>query len=186
MKTLRVLAFATVGSIALALAALILAAQAPAGSVGAEHQQPWGPALRRMDDALAQRNVTAALLAFRSAHLAALGSRRWEGMADVGDAALRLNAALTPPRTMKARAREAYLNALFRARADQSLDGVLRVTEAFARLGDRDVVAQCLAIAETLASGRHDAAGVARVRALAERLNDRTLTAQDTLYEEAR
>ena len=51
----------------------------------------------------------------------------------------------------EADARQAYLGALFRARAEASLDGVLRATEAFATLGDRDVAEEGLRIAESVA-----------------------------------
>jgi hypothetical protein len=47
------------------------------------------------------------------------------------------------------------------------LDGVLQATEAFARLGDRDVVAQGLSIAIDLAGS--DPAAQARVRGVADR-----------------
>jgi hypothetical protein len=51
----------------------------------------------------------------------------------------------------EADARQAYLGALFRARAEASLDGVLRATGAFATLGDRDIAEEGLRIAESVA-----------------------------------
>ena len=51
--------------------------------------RPWAPHLRRMDDALRRNNVGVATRAWQDAYVAALGSRRWEGMLAVGDAALR-------------------------------------------------------------------------------------------------
>lgn len=175
MKTLRVLVAAIVASMAMALTALVLAAHAPAGA--GEPEASWLPALRKMDEAVARKDRSAAVFAFQSAFAAALGSRRWQGMADVGDAALRLSSVTTPPRSMVTKARELYLSALFRARAERSLDGVLRITESFADLGDRQVVGQCLAIANALAVSRNDAEGLARVRALAERLHERAMVA---------
>ena len=58
----------------------------------------------------------------------------------------------------RAEARGLYLRALFQARAQSSLDGVLRVTEAFAGLGDADVVEQGLRVARQLAAAQGPAA----------------------------
>jgi hypothetical protein len=51
------------------------------------------------------------------------------------------------------------MSALCRARRDGSFDGVLRVAEAFAALGDHEVVDQCLRIAERLARDDRDLRG---------------------------
>ena len=61
----------------------------------------------------------------------------------------------------KASARANYLFALFRARDQRSLDGVLQAADAFSRLGDASVVRQALVVARDLA-GR-DAVAHARV-----------------------
>ena len=113
------------------------------------------PASALLDEALARRDIGAAQRHWHDAYRAALGSRRWEGMIEAGDGA---------------RARQAYLTALLRARQQKSLEGVLRTAEAFSGLGDRQVVAQCLRIAERLAAAQHDAAARERVSALSERL----------------
>ena len=47
-------------------------------------------------------------------------------------------------------ARRAYLTALFRARGERSLPGVVRAAEGFEALGDREVVEQALKIAAEL------------------------------------
>jgi hypothetical protein len=62
-----------------------------------------------------------------------------------------------------ARAREAYMTALLRARRDHSVDGVLRAAVAFGELGDRAVVAQALRIAGQDPRARE------QVRAVADR-----------------
>ncbi len=129
--------------------------------------RPWAASLRRVEDALAQKNVSAAELAWHDAHGAALRSRRWEGMLDVGDAYLRLGEVAKGREAAEATARTLYLSALFRARQEESLDGVLRTAEAFAALGDREVVDQCIRIAELLAA--QDPEGQADVRAFRER-----------------
>jgi hypothetical protein len=126
----------------------------------------WVDHVRRVDESLALKDLGAAIRAWHEAYGAALGSRSWEGMADVADAYLRIGEAAGLRKAWEPRAREAYLNALFRARRDGSLYGVLRVAQAFAALGDCEVVKQCLKIAERLAGDERDLR--ARVQAFRE------------------
>jgi hypothetical protein len=119
-------------------------------------ESPWAPAIRRVDDALAAKKTADAIRALHQAHLAALGSRRWDGMLAVGDAARRVGHAVGSAGVYDARARQVYLVALFRARHEGSLDGVLRVAGAFSSLGDTDVVEQCLHIARDLLARKPD------------------------------
>jgi len=107
------------------------------------------------------------------AYVAALASRRWDGMVAVGDAYLRLGAATSHESASRAKARQAYLTAFFRARNEESTDGVLRATEAFADLGDRAVAAQCLKTAEALAAKSKASGARDRVAALTERYDAR-------------
>jgi hypothetical protein len=60
-------------------------------------------------------------------------------MLAVGDARLRIDQSTGPGNTAVAKAREAYLAALFRARQEGSLEGVIRAAEAFDALGDVEV-----------------------------------------------
>ena len=70
-------------------------------------------------------------------------------------------------------ARRAYLVALFRARGERSLGGVLEAAEGFAALGDEAVVQQALAMAEPLAAAPGvDATTRTRLATLRERLAD--------------
>jgi len=128
-------------------------------------EAPWLAPLGDMDRALANGDLGAAVAARHRAHLAALGSRRWEGFVAVGDAALRLGDASGDPRPMTREARRAYLSALMHARSQGSLEGVLRATGAFARLGDRDMVEQGIRIAQDIARG--DDAAQKRIATLA-------------------
>lgn len=130
--------------------------------------------VQRVDDALAKGDLTAAERAWQDAYTAALGSRRWEGMLEAGDAARRIGEASGSGKAADARARQAYLTALWRARRAGSLDGVLRAAEAFSALGDREVVAQCLRIAERLAAERRDAQARDQVLTLSQRLGQPT------------
>ena len=117
---------------------------------------PWTVHLATVDATLAVGDVPGALSAWHEAYGAALGSRRWEGFADAGDAYLRIGRASSAPASAVPRARDLYLSALFRARDAGSLDGVLRIAAAFATLGDHDVTAQALRMARRL-SGPHPA-----------------------------
>jgi hypothetical protein len=112
---------------------------------------PWAARLATVEAALAVGDVPAALSAWREAYGAALGSRRWEGFAEAGDAYLRIGHASGAPASAVPRARDLYLSALFRARDAGSLDGVLRIAGAFATLGDHDVTVQALRMARRLA-----------------------------------
>jgi hypothetical protein len=106
--------------------------------------------LAGVDGALARQDLDRAIHGWRDAFSVALGSRRWEPMADVGDAALRIDARTVRPGNhqpgFRAEARRAYIRALFRARAERSADGIGRVTDAFARMGDSEVAAQARAM----------------------------------------
>lgn len=113
---------------------------------------PWAGHLATMDAALATGDVVTAQAAWREGYGVALGSRRWDGFAAAGDAALRLGRASGAPSAGVPRARELYLAALFRARDAGSLDGVLRVAASFNSLGDREVTTQAVRMADRLAA----------------------------------
>jgi hypothetical protein len=121
----------------------------------------WEAPLSRMQTALDRGDGAAALTAWRRAYGAAFRSTRWEGMIAVGDAAGRLGV------EGRAQARQAYLTALLRAERQGSLDGLLLAAAAFGHLGDRDVLAHALRLAEREAGG--DPVKHARVRSLADR-----------------
>ncbi len=141
----------------------MLAAEGP--SVVAPYA--WTSPLNQAYAALERGDAVAAMSAWREAHAAALRSGRWEGMLAVGDASRRLAETGGDRRDGLAWARQAYVTALFRARREHSLDGLLRAAVAFGELGDRDVLAQALRIAEQQA-GR-DPLSRARVRTVADR-----------------
>jgi hypothetical protein len=121
----------------------VLAGGAPAAA------DAWRPRLQAMDAALARRDAGAAARAWHDAYAAALASRRWEAMLEVGDAAPRAGAT-GGGEEARARARQAYLLAFTRARQEGAVDGVLRAAQAFADLGDRDAATQCLRVAEQM------------------------------------
>jgi hypothetical protein len=55
----------------------------------------------------------------------------------------------------------------FSRRPPASVDALLKTAEVFAALGDRDVVAQCIRLAERLAANRCDLDALGRVYAFA-------------------
>jgi hypothetical protein len=167
------------GALLLALLVAGIAAMEMFASEGpsAVALEGWTESLDRIEAALAGGDATAALSAWREANAAALRTGQWEGMIAVGDAARRLGAQYGVPREYLGRARQAYLTALYRARRDHSVDGVLRAAAAFADLGDREVLAQALGIAAQQA-GR-DPVKRARVRATAEHWTNPSPTLQN-------
>jgi hypothetical protein len=100
-------------------------------------------------------------------------------MLDAGDFAVRIGDTGGLRGPAAARARGSYLTALFRARRDGSIDGVLRAAEAFAAVGDTDIADQALRVAERLIANG-DAAARERYRQTAERLRARETTAGGT------
>jgi hypothetical protein len=128
---------------------------------------PWSQHLDAMDSATAAHNASAAILAWRHAYSAALDQPDWQGLVEVAGAALRIAAIPGFGKAAESRAREAYWTALFRARRQGSLNGVLDAAEAFGALGDRMMVEQCIRIAERLALLTGDTGAADRVRALA-------------------
>ena len=158
------------------LMSLEVVAQAAARRALEADARPWIGAIDRVDQALATSDVSGAERAMHEAYVAAMGSRRWDSMLAVGDAYTRLGEATGYPTTGRAKARHAYLTAFFRARAEQSVDGVLRTTEAFSDLGDRAVAEQCLKTAEALAAKSKSHGARDRVAAFAERLDARVAT----------
>jgi hypothetical protein len=107
--------------------------------------------LAAVDAALATGDLAAAMRAWHEVYGATMGSRRWEGFADAGDAYLRIARASGSPADGLARARDLYLSALLRASGAGSLDGVLRIASVFAELGDDEIVTHSLRIARRLA-----------------------------------
>ncbi len=137
------------------------------------HTTPWTAHLEAMDTAIAANNASAAVLSWRHAYAAALDQPGWRGLVDVAGAALRIGTIPGFKKAAESRARESYWTALFRARRQGSLNGVLDTAEAFGALGDRVMVEQCIRIAERLAVLTGDTEAADRVRVLAADLAQR-------------
>ena len=111
--------------------------------------------LAAVDRALRARDISGAMAAWHPAYSAALRDRRWVGLIDVADARLRIERAAGYQKAGEAKARELYLMALFRARHEESVAGVLRAAIAFDQLGDHEVAMQALSIAAKLDDNVH-------------------------------
>lgn len=156
----------------LAAAALIVAATSAAACRNPAVELDgalWERHVQVMDDALGRGDVGAAIRARHAAYVTALESSRWEGLVAVGDASLRLARFRGEGAAMLPEVRRAYLGALFCARDQRSVEGVLRVAEAFASLGEGDVADQVLVMALALAASSPTAPASERVRILRER-----------------
>ena len=90
--------------------------------------------------------------AWHRAHAVVIDQPGWQPIVRVAEAARSIGAIPGFGRAAEARARETYWIALFRAHRDGSLAGVLETAEGFGVLGDRNMVEQCIRIAEGLAT----------------------------------
>jgi hypothetical protein len=110
----------------------------------------WKERLAIVDRAIERSELHRAIFEWHEAYGVALGSRRWDAMVAMGDRAVRISELTGDPTRFRAEARQAYLNALFRARAQRSAEGVSHVADAFERLGDAEVAQQARRLAEDL------------------------------------
>jgi hypothetical protein len=108
----------------------------------------WAHRIALVDQLLARADLSRAASAWRDAHGAALASRRWTVLAELGDRAARMAGLNGGTPDFRAEARRVYLAALFQARAEGSTQGVHRVAEAFERLGDLEVAERARLLAE--------------------------------------
>lgn len=108
----------------------------------------WRVHVTRVDDAIAHSSMTIAAYHWQDAYGAALRSRRWDALIEVGAAAVRIAATRDMDHGFRIEARRAYRAALARARAEKSPDGLRRVARAFRDLGDHEAAAQAERLAE--------------------------------------
>jgi hypothetical protein len=169
------LGVAVLALVLLGLLGLWLSAPRPLAA-GIEPQRllaPWSVHLEEVDLAVAAGDWPRTAEAWTNAWSTAMASGRWQPLIDVGDAALRIGDATGTRSIGRAKARRAYRAALYRARAQRSVDGVLRAAERFAALGDRDVTEGALHMARKLTAG--DASARAQVETDAARIAARVV-----------
>jgi hypothetical protein len=157
---------------AIALGAMIATAvmvEAMAVHTTAAAESPWYVHTSRANLALEAGQLTVAIQHAQEAYAAAVASRRSDGMVEVGHLYRRLGARGRFGEGV-ARARQCYLTGLLRARAEGSIDGILRATEAFLELEDEAMVAQGLKFAREVAARDPDPRAHERIALLAARL----------------
>ena len=113
-------------------------------------ESAWTQRVALVDEALAGADLSRATYEWRQAYGAALRSRRWDALVEVGDRAVRIAEVGGGATHFRAEARQAYLNALFRARAKRAVEGMHRAAEAFERLGDSEMAQGARRLAENL------------------------------------
>src|SRR2546428_12273036 len=113
----------------------------------------WRQHLLEMENAIATGQAAAAVRAWHRAHAAVIDQPGWQPIVRVAEAARRIGAIPGFARAAGARAREPYWVALFRAHRAGALAGVLETAGGFGVLGGRNVVEQCIRVAEGLATG---------------------------------
>ncbi len=124
----------------------------PAAAQSTPADPTWQTALEAMDRALDARDISAAEVAWRDAYVHAFRSRQWDALFAVGTGALRIGDHVAVQQPYRARARQLWLSALFRARQQRAVDGAIATAEAFAALGDVEAVKQALHIADQVAA----------------------------------
>ena len=151
MRELRRIA---VGAAVIAVGVIVLSiavvTRVPGVVVRPEETPAWTVRVQLVDQALEERNFSRAFYEWREAYGDAIRSGRWEALADVGDAAVRIESVAGHDSGHRAEARRVYLAALLRARAQHSAAGAERVAGAFDRLGDVEMAKLARAIAAQL------------------------------------
>lgn len=134
--------------------------------LGTASPNPWMVHLKELDEAVAKRRAGSAELAWHHAYIAALEGSGWEGLLEVGHAALRIPEITSSRKAAEEKARRAYAAARAHAQQRASLPGLLRIAEAFAALRDREAVEECLCVAKRLAVAAGDVQALERASAL--------------------
>jgi hypothetical protein len=167
------LALAAVSMLVLMILALLGVEFLADHVMGADAEIAWQSQLERVEAAMARNDLAGAEILWGDAYVAAIKSRHWEGMVAAADTYRRLGELGGFRKISDAKAREAYLAALFRARNRGSLEGVLRAAQGFAELGDQAVVEQCIRVARSVAARSWNPRAEERVRIFAERWDAR-------------
>jgi hypothetical protein len=123
---------------------------------GGAGDDEWQSRLASVDRAVRRNDIDLASRLWLDAHGVALRSERWEPMLAAGQAALYIGRAAGTTDRVETEVRRCYLTALFRARDQQSVEGVLFVAEAFARMGDLEAARSALRVADTLAQSQRE------------------------------
>jgi hypothetical protein len=141
-----------------------------AAEVQEDDSRGWSEHLRRVDAALAAGDGEAAARSWLAAMRSARTEARWEGLLAVGAARIKVAEFTNGRKEAEAKARELFLLALFHARKQASVVGLLRCAESLAALGDYQLADQALRIAEVFAEAPDDVNALTQLRQIIRRL----------------
>ena len=110
----------------------------------------WVQRIALVDGAIERSDLSRAIYEWREAYGAAVRSGRSEGLIAVGDRAIRLAELSSGSGYFRTEARYIYMHAAFRARAERSRDTILRIVDAFEKLGDAERAGLVRRLAENL------------------------------------
>jgi hypothetical protein len=101
-----------------------------------EKSPAWTQRIALVDEAIGRSDLSRAVYEWREAYGAAVRAGGSKGLIAVGDRALRLAEMGAGAGYFRNEARDLYMHAAFRARAEGSRETILRIADAFDRLGD--------------------------------------------------
>jgi len=127
----------------------------PAGLARVVFAQPesvpaWVRRIALVDEALGRADVGRAIYEWREAYGAALRNGGPEGLIAVGDRAMRIAERVDGSGYFVREARDVYVYAAFRARAERSRDTILGIADRFEQLGDLERAGQVRRIAASM------------------------------------
>jgi hypothetical protein len=142
-----------IGLTGAAVLALVLGVK---GVVGLEHvvfvepeaTPAWVQRVALVDDAIERSEVSRAVYEWREAYGAAVRTKGSEALIAVADRAIRIAELSGGSGYFVNEARYIYLHAAGRARAERSRETILKIAEAFDRLGDTERASQVRRLAE--------------------------------------
>jgi hypothetical protein len=142
---------ALVGVVSIGLLGLGAIGSAPLGRlVRAEPESApaWVERIARVDAALGRSDMRPAIYEWREAYGAALRTRRSDGLVAVAQRAIRIGELTGESGYFLHQAKEIYVHAALRARAERSTETILGIAEALDKLGDAERAGLVRRIAE--------------------------------------
>jgi hypothetical protein len=110
----------------------------------------WVRRIARVDEALARADLSRAIYEWREAYGAALRAGSSDGLIAVGDRAIRIAELAGGSGYFLREAREVYVHAALRARAERSRDTIFGIAELFEQRGDAERAGQVRRIAASM------------------------------------
>ena len=143
-------AIGVTGSVVLALALGVTAVLGRGHVVFVEPESTpaWVQRIALVDNAIERSETSRAVYEWREAYGAALGTKGSEALITVADRAIRIAELLGGSGYFVNEARYIYMHAVGRARAERSRETLLKIAEAFDKLGDAKRASQVRRIAE--------------------------------------